>query len=123
MDTKEKIEDQYLPEDQDLLKEIDSIGPLSTGLALEEQKKRIQVVQIKALLRNRKSFDKFDKTTSIYTIILIVFAIIQIIVALGQFIFAASSYSNKWLSFLVVVAIVGMIFLVLKSFGKILKDR
>ena len=125
MDTKEKINDKelYLPEDQDLLKELDSIGPLSTGQALEEQKKRIQVIQIKASLRNRKSFDKFDKETSTYTIILIVFAMVQIIVALGQFIFAASSGTNHWLSLLVVIAIVGMIIFILKKFDKLLKNK
>lgn len=86
---KEKM--QYLEEDQDLLKELDSIGPLSTGLALEEQKKKIETIQIKALLRSRKAAKDTEVSTSRYSDILMVFAVIQVVVAWLQLVFSAGT--------------------------------
>ena len=115
-------ENQYLSEDKDLLKELESIGPLSTGQALEEQKKQIQVIQIKALLRNRKSLDKFDKTTTRYTKILGVFALMQIIIALIQFTLDATSPENKWRGFLLMIPLAIIIFWIIKIMDKNLGD-
>jgi archaellum biogenesis protein FlaJ (TadC family) len=120
---KNKEKQQYLPEDQDLLTELESIGPLSTGQALEEQKKRVQVVQIKALLKSHKSMNELNKSTTRYSIILGAFALIQIMIILMQFILEASTSSNIWLSFTLVVTCAIFIIWMLLDLNKILKDK
>lgn len=79
-----KDEEQYLPEDNDLLSELESIGPLSTGQPLEEQKKKIQFVQIKALLKSRKSARDTEQANNRYSVIILIFAGVQILIAVIQ---------------------------------------
>lgn len=81
-----KKENQYLEEDRDLLDELDSIGPMSTGVALSEQQRKISVIQIKSVLRNTKTLVDLDKSNKKYTRALGLFALLQIVIATLQLI-------------------------------------
>jgi len=48
-------EEQYLPEDKDLLDEMEKIGPPSTGTSAMGQLNKLLSLQIKAMLRSRKA--------------------------------------------------------------------
>jgi len=72
---------KYLQEDEDLLSKLQEIGPVSTGQALSQQDRIISIIQIESILRNRKSMVDMDKSTTLYSKILGIFAIIQITIA------------------------------------------
>lgn len=102
--------EQYLPEDQDLLDELNSIGPLSTGVVLEEQKRKIQVVQIKSLLRSRKAARDTEESETNYSNALLIFATVQFIVGIFQLIQSSlNSNNNSALYFgLIAVIVIGL---------------
>ena len=89
-DRQQMKEDQYLEEDKDLLDELDSIGPLSTGLPLEEQKRKIQVIHIKALLRSRKVNKDTENSNVIF-----VFIIVQFLLTTFQFLYSILSVKKN----------------------------
>ena len=79
------VEDKlYLEEDDDLLKELDSVGPMSTGMALSEQERKISAIQIRSILRNRKTASELDKSTSRYSRAVIALTFVLLVVALMQ---------------------------------------
>jgi hypothetical protein len=116
--TKEKL---YLEEDEDLLDGMSSIGPLSTGLALEEQKRKIQEIQIKAQLRSRKQFAEYDKTTNKLSIILGVFALLQMVIALLQLLLQSAETKNKIMSIIVAIILPLSVFVITRGADKIIK--
>jgi|ERR1035437_7610581 flagellar biosynthesis protein FliQ len=77
----------YLDEDKDILGKLESVGPMSTGIALSEQNKKLASLQIKATLRNRKSLDRSDKMTRIFSLILVLLTLVLIAVSVFQFTF------------------------------------
>ena len=81
-ETKER--QKYLLEDQDLIEELESIGSVSTGTALEEQKRKILVVEIKAILKSRKSTKDAEIANIQYSNAILFFAGIQVLLALTQ---------------------------------------
>lgn len=102
----EKTENQkYLSEDNDLLDELDSIGPLSTGQALEEQKRRVQIVQIKTLLRSRKSAKDTEISNNHYSAVILLLTGIQVIVALPGLLSPWLGNSVKYFSIFVAILI------------------
>lgn len=102
-----KPEELYLDEDKDLLKELEEANPEVNNPGPVTQDYKLNSMQIKATLRHRKSMDKFDKSTTSFSLILMILAIIQIIVALMQFTFDLLG-DNKSLSY-----IFGAIFFIL----------
>lgn len=88
----------YLPEDQDLLDELEAIGPMSTGSALSEQQRKIEEIHIKALLRERKSAADVEHSNKRFSVIIVAFTIAQIIVALCQFLLEAQTVQNRWIA-------------------------
>ncbi len=120
---KNKENNMYLPEDQKLLDELEESGTLSLGEVSPIQNKHLQIAQIKALMRSRKSFDKASKSTDIVSTIIVAFAIIQIVIALMQFIMDTFNSSHKVESFFVVVALAGFIVYVLCKFDSIIGDK
>lgn len=114
------VKNLYLPEDKDLLDELDSIGPMSSGFPLQEQKRKISTIQIKSILRNRKTAKDLDKSTTFFSLILMLFAAVQTIVVSLQFILQASEYENKFLSYPFLISYGVIIFLLGKWFNPIL---
>jgi len=74
-------EKQYLSEDQDLLDELEKIGPMSTGTSLSEQQRKINVIQVKSILKSRKTMVDLDKSNKRYTKAILIFAMVQIFLA------------------------------------------
>ncbi len=117
-------DDFYLPEDKDILDSLDTLGPMSTGTALSEQQRKLQELQIRATLRSRKTANSMSKSTTWYSIVLGIFAMIQIIIMASQFMFDAFTSDHQWVALGVTVVCVGLILLILKHFDpeKIVKD-
>ena len=118
-----KKENQYLTEDQDLIDELNSIGIASTGQAFSQQQMKVDAIQIKATLRNRKSMSDMNKSTSRYSLILVIFAMVQIVIALSQFIFDAVTSEHKWTALSLAGFMAFSIWFIFKEFDpdKILK--
>lgn len=89
--------DEYLPEDQDLLDELEKIGPMSTGEATSEKQRKISTIQIKASLRSRKTASDLEKATGRYSLVLIIFTIALVVVAISQFVFDVVNSQHVWI--------------------------
>ena len=106
----------YLEEDQDLIDRLNSIGPMSTGLAADQQKLEVSSIQIEATLRSRKSMDDYSKTSSHFSKVLGLFALIQLVIAIIQF--ALDAQSKKFIGLAYVIILTIMIFWILKVANK-----
>jgi uncharacterized membrane protein YcjF (UPF0283 family) len=114
---KEHKKEEYLPEDQDLINQLAEVGNAKDIFAARERE--VQEIQIKAILRNRKTADDFNKSTTRFSLILMAFAIIQIIIALMQF--ALQAAPMKWFGLAITLVLAIIILYVTKSFDKIIK--
>ncbi len=96
---------EYLSEDGDLILELESIRPVDKSTQLSR-------IQIKSTLRTRKTMSDFDATTSRFTLILIIFAMVQIAIALCQLIFDVYISAHVLMGF-------GIVFMLLFGVGYI----
>lgn len=115
MEKPENDKKQYLPEDQDLIDQLEKIKEMTPGQTAEQHKKDLSSIQIKATLRSRKSMSNFDKSTTVFSKILIVFTIIQIIIALIQFSLSAATSGKPFYSLVLTLVLIGMIIWILIS--------
>lgn len=116
---------EYLPEDQDLLDELEKIGPMSTGTALAEQQRKIKIIHVKALLRERKSAADVELSNKRFSVLIVAFTIVQIIVALCQFLLAVQTV-DIWISIGITILLLVAVIATFKLFDpdKILgKDK
>jgi len=104
---------EYLPEDQDLLSEMERIGPMSTGTALADQQRNINELQLKAVLRNRKTMSDFSRSTEQYSRALIIFAVLQILAATAQLGLAAIDDNGAHRGFHIVMGLTAAALVVL----------
>ncbi len=109
---------EYLREDQDLLDEIQRIGSMSTGQALSEQQRKIEIIQIKAILRQRKSMRECNVSTGYFSVAFFVLAFVQIVIGLSQLLFDAWTSDHLWKAGAVLLLCCAAIILLLKSFHK-----
>lgn len=109
-----QVDEPYLPEDKDILDALEAIGPMSTGTALAEQQRRLQVLQVQATLRNRKTANNLEKTTIWYSIVIAVFAMIQIVIMFSQLLFDTATSEHKYIALSVVVVCCVGVTLILK---------
>ncbi len=100
------INSQYLSEDEDLLAEVEKVGPPSTGMAEAGQMHQLASIQIRASLRNRKTAHDLDESMGRYSIILIIFALAQIIFAVFEFLFSATTSPHPILGDFTIIAAV-----------------
>jgi hypothetical protein len=117
----EKKDDQYLPEDKDLLEELSAIGPASSGRAEEERKNKLSSLQIKATLRNKKATHDLDATTTRFSIVLAAFAFIQVILGIYEFLFTAETSAHPYLGIFYVIVTCLLIYIVYREISKVLK--
>jgi hypothetical protein len=113
------MNEQYLPEDQDLLGELEQIGPMSTGAALAEQKRKISEIQIESILRSRKTTADLSKSTDKYSIVLIAFAMAQIIIGFMQLALSVFPISSKTGGVLYIITVAVTIIFVMKKFMEV----
>jgi hypothetical protein len=121
MEIKEK--EQYLPEDQDLLQQLDAINLDTSGITLEQRKGKVSKLQIQAILRSRKQTTDNDKSNKRFTIVLGAFALIQILVAGFQFTLEAATSTNKILALCLAGVFIASIIWFVRQINKILEDK
>ena len=112
MDNKNK--EVYLPEDNDILEEIQALGMPSMPRA----ERKFAELQIKATLRNRKTAHDLDESTRKYSMVLIIFALAQLILGMFQFLFDAQTSIHPWIGYLYVMAVASLIFYLFKLIFK-----
>jgi hypothetical protein len=114
------LKKKYLSEDTDLLETIEKMG----NVVSNENQKILQELQIMATLRNRKSLDSLEKSTIWYTVILAIFALVQIIIMFLQFALDAFTSENKLIGAILVILCGASVLYVMKKLDpfKILKD-
>jgi hypothetical protein len=112
-------DEQYLPEDKDLLSEVEAIGPASTGTGATTQSNKLIGIQIKAILRNRKTTQDLDASTRKYSFALIAFALAQLTLGVFQFTFEAEYSDHRWVGLVYVFLVVILIAYIL---GTAIKD-
>jgi hypothetical protein len=78
----------YLKEDEDLIQRLDDLKTVQTGSAYSSQQVELMKIQIEATLRDRKSVEGLNDSTEMFSRILIAVAIIQIMIAMIQLVFA-----------------------------------
>ena len=124
MENKDK--EQYLPEDQDVLdqlsKNLEGIYARE-ALPKENMKTEIESLQIKSILRSRKTMIDLDKSNKRFSIVLGIFALIQIIIAGLQFVLDVSTSTNKGLAIFLAVAFVIIMIWVIKEMEGLLKEK
>lgn len=115
-----KKENKYLVEDQDLLDELDKIKPIMSG---EDNQIKMNALEIRSTFRNRKTMSDMDKSTSRFSLILVVFAMVQIVIALSQFIFDAVTSNHKYIAAGLAVFMIIAIWFIFNAFDpdKIIK--
>lgn len=107
-----------LPEDEALMAEFLALGPLSTGSALEEQKRKMLVIQTRAVLRSRKTMIDLDGSNRRFSIIVGCFALLQVVIAVFQFGFDIMTESNKAVGIVAGVIFFGCLFYMLRKMDK-----
>lgn len=113
----------YLPEDEDLMKDSDAIGPMSTGTVLEMQKHKMAQIQLAATLRSRKTATDLDRSTTRYSLTLIFIGLIQFIAICVQLIFNFSdSNAPAWFKYLLLAGFVCFSISVMIFFSKRIKE-
>ncbi len=112
----DKPKEQYLPEDQDLINELSNIGETSTGTAWNHQVRRLNELQIKSVLRSRKTADEVDKSNTRFSIILVAFTMIQIVIALCSLLYDIETTGHGWTAFWVMLLLFIAIVVILKTF-------
>jgi hypothetical protein len=88
----------YLPEDQDILEELENklLGIEVSSESLKEMRRDdLAVLQIKSTLRSRKTMIDLDRSNRKFTLVLMIFAMVQIFIAGVQFIFDILNSTNK----------------------------
>lgn len=103
---------QFLAEDQDLLDELSTLGPMQC----QSTEERMSSIQIKSTLRGRKSMNDLDKSTSRYSLILIIFAMVQIVIAFCQFIFDSATSAHQWIALGLAIFMAILVCFIFKEF-------
>jgi len=121
MDQNDK--DKYLPEDQDILKELESVEYDTSGMVLEKRKAIISKLQIKAMLRGRKQAADTDSSNKKFTIMLGAFALVQILIAGFQFALEAADSKNVPFAVFSAITFLIVMFWFTRNIFRLLKDR
>ncbi len=106
----------YLEEDKDLLAELDSWElnkPTIGSIKLGELERKISTIQIKAILRNRKTASDLDKSTTRYSVGLIVLTAVLFVIALAQLSFDILTSDHQLIGLIIMIlcaAVTGFIF-------------
>lgn len=87
------MKEKYLKEDEDLINQLKEIGTFGTDH--EEKQRQVQEIHILATLRHRKSFEDAEKSNTKISNTLIIFAIVQILIAFYQLMISVLDSSSK----------------------------
>jgi len=113
---------QYLPEDQDLLKELDSICA-SSGQVQSMRELEVSKIQIKATLRHRKTTSDYNKASRRFSIVLFAFAMFQLIIGWFQFTFTIITSQALLVGGIFLLVCAGLIWWVMRRLDSEVKDE
>lgn len=108
----------YLYDDEELLDEIEIVGPQPTDM--EERKRRINIIQIKAILRSRKTMVELDHSNKKYSIVILFFAAVQIVIAGFQLILQINNFPDKVFTIFVTIAFIVIVYWLAKEMSKMM---
>lgn len=117
------IPEDLLPEDQILIEEFVTLGLLSEGSKLEEQKRKMLVIQTKAILRSRKTMIDLDKSNRRFSIVVGCFALLQVVIAVFQFSFDVMTESNKAIGYVAGISFFGCLFFMIYKMDRDIKNK
>jgi len=104
-----KKKEKYLKEDRDILKSLNNSYSVDATHLFRK-------LQIKSILRNRKSLEDSSESTRKFSIALFVVAFVQVFVALFQFLFSVFTSDQKIFGFIMIVLLLSLIYFMIKEF-------
>jgi hypothetical protein len=116
---KEEIKNQYLKEDQDILDELNSIKPFYVG---QDHQQNLASLQIKSILRNRKTMVNLDQSNKKYSRVIGLFAIIQIVIAGFALVLAIKNSPDETFSIFIGLLFIIILVWLVKEGDKIMSD-
>lgn len=116
-------QDFLLPEDVLLLNKFKDIGELSSGTALENNKREMIIIQTEATLRNRKTMVDLDKSNKTFSITIMGLTFIQIALAMFDSVFQITTYENKAKGYVYLVIFFITMFYIARMIYKDLKNN
>ncbi|MFA5129992.1 MAG: hypothetical protein WC477_03670 [Patescibacteria group bacterium] len=121
------VDDLYLSKDKDIL---DQLADIHAAIDHEfddgwfdKQQSKLQILQIKASLRNRKTMEESATTAERYSTALMIFATIQILVMLFQLILSAQESKNQWGGFIIVIECIVFVVIAFRIIDKYLEKK
>ena len=108
---------QYLTEDQDLVDELESAN-VRSGHLIDVQNYKVDSIQIKSILRNRKTMVDLDKSNKKYTIAIGLFALVQIVIAGFQLILDIKIFPDRRFAVFIALLFIGIIIWFTKIINK-----
>ncbi|MFA7049644.1 MAG: hypothetical protein WC164_00820 [Patescibacteria group bacterium] len=103
-----KKKDKYLKEDRDILKDLNNSYSVDATHLFRK-------LQIKSVLRNRKSLEDYSESTRKFSIVLFIVALIQVLVAISQLFFSVFSSEYKLFGLGVIVVLVFTVYFIVKE--------
>ncbi len=116
-----KDERLLLKEDMELLKKLNDIEISDTPMAIEHQRKEMMKIQVEATLRSRKTMVELDDTNGRFSFVVGVLALMQLAIAMFQFVFDVGTSDKKSFALFVGFACLVMLYLIFWATNKRLK--
>jgi len=114
MKQKDEKEKQYLSEDQDLLDELGKINPSNDYD--QENNRKLNSIQIKSILRSRKTMVDLDKSNKRYTKALLIFVMAQILLAGLSLILNIKNTQDQIFAIFITIIFLGSLYWLGKKF-------
>jgi hypothetical protein len=110
---------QYLKEDQDILNSLDLIKPVYMD---QEHQQNLASLQIKSILRSRKTMVDLDKSNKKLSTVFFFFTIIQTLVAGLSFILEIKNYPDQRFAVFVGLGFIAVLVWLYKISNKIFRE-
>lgn len=107
------MDKRYLEEDKDILDRLEELS-----IPMKYHESEFLRFQIKATLRNRKSLEDFNSATTRFSIILVMLAFVQIVIAWFAFMVSLEALPNLIIKVILIVSLGGMLIYIFKNFTK-----
>jgi len=112
------MDKRYLEEDEDIVNRIEELR-----VPLKSHEPELARLQIEATLRNRKSLEDFNAATARFSIILVLLAFTQIVIAWFAFMVSLETIGNAILKWTFLLSLVGILVYLFRSFDKDFKQH
>lgn len=78
------MNENYLPEDQDLIDELNAIQPMNPNQIYNTRQEQLAKLQIQSILRNRKSLADMDRSNTRFSRAFTALGVAQFVIAFSQ---------------------------------------